>query len=338
MNINPQPTALNLATVVNPSTDSLRRDNVSREVITQPAAVSNSAAEKGVASDRERAKSPSQNNEQIDFASLQEQAEQENSTINERQRGEQQNSQAQQQDADASNAEEDNSGEQRNASENSNDPNDISEQELKQIQELEARDAEVKAHERAHDAVGGSYTGSPSYAYQVGPDGKRYAVGGEVSVDLSEVPGDPRATIQKMQRVRAAALAPAQPSTQDIKVASKAQRNIADAHTELSQEARAKLNGEEETSSTDEVSYRSHDTFSRVGEQQLDSEDVKANVSSAEFDDLANRTIKAQDKITGEVQQRESLYTERAAVIESVYANINQAYDKPPRYQFELTA
>ncbi|MEQ9335590.1 MAG: putative metalloprotease CJM1_0395 family protein, partial [Miltoncostaeaceae bacterium] len=30
-----------------------------------------------------------------------------------------------------------------------------------------------------HAAAGGQYAGAPSFTYQTGPDGKRYAVGGE---------------------------------------------------------------------------------------------------------------------------------------------------------------
>ncbi len=110
------------------------------------------------------------------------------------------------------------------------------EQELKEIQQLSARDAEVRNHELAHAAVGGSYAGSPSYEYETGPDGKKYAVGGEVSIDVSEG-ATPQETIEKMQTVRAAALAPAEPSSQDRKVAAQASQNIAEARVELVRES-----------------------------------------------------------------------------------------------------
>ena len=45
---------------------------------------------------------------------------------------------------------------------------------------------------------------------------------GEVGIDTSKVPGDPEATIEKMERVKAAALAPASPSSQDLRVAASA--------------------------------------------------------------------------------------------------------------------
>lgn len=113
---------------------------------------------------------------------------------------------------------------------------ELTAEELEQVQRLEARDAEVRAHEQAHKSVGGRYAGAISYDFQTGPDGKRYAVGGEVSIDISEVPGDPRATIQKMEIVRRAALAPAQPSGADRSVAATAGQKASQARVELTEQ------------------------------------------------------------------------------------------------------
>ncbi len=91
------------------------------------------------------------------------------------------------------------------------------------LAELRQRDREVRAHEAAHAAAGGPYVrGGPSFQYTRGPDGRLYAVGGEVQIDVSPVSGDPEATIAKMQVVRRAALAPARPSAQDRAVAARA--------------------------------------------------------------------------------------------------------------------
>jgi hypothetical protein len=95
-------------------------------------------------------------------------------------------------------------------------------EEQQKITELAMRDREVRAHEAAHASVGGIYAGAPSYSFARGPDGKNYAVSGEVSIDVSPVAGNPQATIDKAQIVRRAALAPAQPSSQDRAVASAA--------------------------------------------------------------------------------------------------------------------
>ena len=78
--------------------------------------------------------------------------------------------------------------------------------------------------------------GGMSFDYRSGPDGRRYAVGGEVSIDSSPVHDDPQATINKAQRVRAAALAPAEPSPQDRAVAADATRMAAEAKFELAQQ------------------------------------------------------------------------------------------------------
>lgn len=112
----------------------------------------------------------------------------------------------------------------------------LSEDEKEQVTELKKRDAEVKAHEQAHMAAGGSYVkGGASYEYQAGPDGIRYAVGGEVQIDSSPVEGDPQATIAKARTIVAAALAPAEPSGQDRAVAAQANKMLAQAQTELMQ-------------------------------------------------------------------------------------------------------
>jgi len=104
------------------------------------------------------------------------------------------------------------------------------------VAELRATDREVRAHEQAHKAAGGRYAGGASFDFAVGPDGHRYAVGGEVPIDASAVPGDPEATIRKMAVVVAAALAPARPSAQDRAVAAQAAQTALSARAELAAE------------------------------------------------------------------------------------------------------
>lgn len=110
---------------------------------------------------------------------------------------------------------------------------ELSEEEQKQTQDLERIDRHVRAHEAAHQGAAGGLARGKSFTYQQGPDGKQYAVAGEVQIDMSAVPGDPRATIAKMQRVRTAALSPSDPSSQDRQVAVQAARTEAQARTEL---------------------------------------------------------------------------------------------------------
>ncbi len=112
----------------------------------------------------------------------------------------------------------------------------VDEAEQEVVQELKMRDREVRSHEAAHAAAAGPYaSGGPTFTYQKGPDGHRYAVGGEVQIDVAPVDGDPEATIRKMQVVRAAAMAPAEPSSQDRAVAAAASRQEAAAAAELAQ-------------------------------------------------------------------------------------------------------
>ena len=104
---------------------------------------------------------------------------------------------------------------------------------LQEITKLKQVDAHVKAHEAAHKAVGGSFAGSASYKYVTGPDGKKYAVAGEVPIAIKKGK-TPQETIENMEVVKAAALAPSDPSPQDLKVAATAEA--------IENKARMKLN------------------------------------------------------------------------------------------------
>ncbi len=116
---------------------------------------------------------------------------------------------------------------------------DVSEEELQESQELSRRDRQVRSHEAAHAAAGGRYTRGTSFTYRRGPDGRLYAVGGEVKIDTAPVPNNPEATLQKAEAIRAAALAPAQPSSQDRQVALNAARMAANARAEIQHQQRA---------------------------------------------------------------------------------------------------
>jgi SprA family protein len=111
---------------------------------------------------------------------------------------------------------------------------ELSESDQRVIAELRQRDREVRTHEMAHLLAAGPHArGGPQYTYEIGPDGKRYAVEGSVPLDVSPVPGDPQATLQKAMALRGAALAPAHPSGADMAIAAKATAMIARARHEL---------------------------------------------------------------------------------------------------------
>ncbi|WP_406609659.1 putative metalloprotease CJM1_0395 family protein [Agarivorans sp. JK6] len=209
-----------------PPTDSARRDNQLRQVIAQPKEVASFAKEPEVGAEKDRSKP--QNTAQYPQVQEQQQAK-----INEReaqqgreQQGEQQGKQDEQKGSQDQSGSDQPSARQKGQ-------NELSESEQKKVDELSARDQEVRTHEAQHQAVGGQYASAASFEFERGPDGKQYAVGGEVSIDVSEIPDDPQATIAKMEQVQRAALAPAEPSSQDRQVAAQAQQKAAEAQREL---------------------------------------------------------------------------------------------------------
>lgn len=109
---------------------------------------------------------------------------------------------------------------------------ELPEEVQKEVEKLKARDLEVKQHEQAHQRVGAGITGQAEYSYKAGPDGKQYAVGGSVSIDMSEE-ATPEATISKAGLIRRTALAPKDPSSQDLKVAQEASQMETEARAEL---------------------------------------------------------------------------------------------------------
>ncbi|EAQ79111.1 putative metalloprotease CJM1_0395 family protein [Blastopirellula marina] len=113
---------------------------------------------------------------------------------------------------------------------------ELTPEEQEQVQKLESRDQEVRQHEQAHLAAAGGFAqGGPTFTYQQGPDGQRYAIGGEVQIDTSPIDGDPHATLQKARVIQAAALSPSEPSSQDQAVAAAAVQLVQSAQQELQQ-------------------------------------------------------------------------------------------------------
>ena len=124
-------------------------------------------------------------------------------------------------------------------------PGELSSEEQAMVAELQARDVEVRAHEAAHAGVGGALAGGASYTYQEGPDGRRYAVGGEVPISIGGG-GSPEEQAQNAAQVRRAALAPANPSNADRAIASRASQLEMEARAEIAEQARAEASEEAE--------------------------------------------------------------------------------------------
>ena len=117
---------------------------------------------------------------------------------------------------------------------------ELSPDEERLVRDLQARDSEVKAHEAAHQAAGGGMTGAASYTYQQGPDGKMYAIGGEVSISM-KTGSTPQETIANARQIVAAAMAAGNPSPQDYAVASSARVIEMKATQQLAREQQEEL-------------------------------------------------------------------------------------------------
>ncbi len=158
-------------------------------------------------------------------------------------------------------------------------------QEQQQIRQLSSRDREVKAHEQAHSSVGGQFTGAPSFVYEKGPNGVLYAVAGEVSISTSEVPGDPEASIAKLETVVRAALAPSDPSSQDLRVAASA---VASAEN-----LRALINKDASASEADSTDKNTTTNAEDETEQPLPPQQRLRNQlqSSGAFEDEASQPL-----------------------------------------------
>lgn len=123
---------------------------------------------------------------------------------------------------------------------------ELTEEQQREVEKLKQRDQEVRRHEQAHVAAAGRYAnGGPQFEFTTGPDGRQYATGGHVNIDVGPA-NTPEATLIKAQIVRRAALAPADPSAQDRAVAAAASQLELDARKQIQEARQAELeNGEE---------------------------------------------------------------------------------------------
>lgn len=168
-----------------------------------------------------------------------------------------------------------------------------------QIQALSARDREVRSHEQAHAAVAGQYGSSPTYSFVRGPDGVSYAVGGEVKIDTSPIPGDPEATLRKAQQLHRAANAPADPSSQDGSVAAQAAQMEQQARAEL-REQQAIESGQDNETPNSGVEVK---TAAAADEQQ---DNTLAQENSGEKQQLAEEEARLRaDQERFEAEQRQ---------------------------------
>lgn len=174
---------------------------------------------------------------------------------------------------------------------------ELTEEEQEQVQKLKERDQEVRRHEAAHKAAAGQHaSGGPTFDLQRGPDGKQYAVGGEVQIDTSPVEGDPAATIRKMETIRRAALAPADPSSQDRAVADEASRKAQKARQELRQQ------NTEATSPSSETTDTATDQASETTEQAAIADETAGSTdTSSDQNAKTQEAFSNANDLTGQV-------------------------------------
>ncbi|MFN4010909.1 MAG: putative metalloprotease CJM1_0395 family protein [Pannonibacter sp.] len=187
------------------------------------------------------------------------------------------------------------------SSEEDPDQDGLTEEEEEQVEKLKQRDREVRAHEQAHARVGGPYASAPSYTFQQGPDGGRYAIGGEVQIDTSPE-SEPEATVRMMQIVIRAALAPAEPSSQDLRVAQLARSQLQEAQSQARAEAAAALRGEEEGAA--EAGQASVATGPADRSNPADPSDRDTEGSGSSESPIASRAEERRAKETANAYQR----------------------------------
>ncbi|HTJ97470.1 MAG TPA: putative metalloprotease CJM1_0395 family protein [Rhodocyclaceae bacterium] len=176
---------------------------------------------------------------------------------------------------------------------------ELSAADQRRVQELKQIDAEVRAHEQAHMNAGrGIITSGPSYTYTDGPDGKQYAVAGEVGIDTSPE-SKPQQNIDKGARIQAAALAPIQPSPQDQRVAAVGSELEAKGRSDLSAELRAqqieadKLAEEQRQSSLSKADATSASDQAQAADQAAASPPAPSSETSRSAAAIVKDTVEA---------------------------------------------
>ncbi|WP_157954225.1 putative metalloprotease CJM1_0395 family protein [Saccharospirillum mangrovi] len=187
----------------------------------------------------------------------------------------------------------------------------VQKEQLETIRDLARRDREVRTHEQAHQTIGGQYAGSMKLDYTTGPDGRRYAVSGEVPIDLSPIPGNPEATRAKALQVRQAALAPSEPSNQDRSVAAQATQLALQAQVELRQQERVQsADNEQEVQESRSIEQESEARTEQSGEQQQAENATEADNAQERLDAIFN-----QSKTTNEQSLVREQYSNQQAEV-----------------------
>lgn len=194
----------------------------------------------------------------------------------------------------------------------------VEQAELKVTQQLAARDREVKAHEQTHAAIGGSHAGAPRFEYTSGPDGRLYAVSGEVSIDTSAVESDPKATLEKAQVIIRAALSVTDPSNADRQIAAEAKSLALRAMSDIRESAGIQSEGEP--------------SVARENQVMLEQEQLERK----EF--LAERELNEakRERAAALVEARKQSNDESIAVLKAYNSQINEIQETLRRLNTQL--
>ena len=172
----------------------------------------------------------------------------------------------------------------------------LTDEEQQEVERLRARDQEVRTHEQALVAAAGPlFRGGPEYTLEEGPDGNRYATGGSVSIDTSEG-RTPEETVTKAAQIRRAALAPAEPSATDQRIAARASRMEAEARQELAEQ-------------------RAEDSEDAGAAEGVEPTEGIAATAQADGEEAGDDT--AQRESAGSIDPRVSAFTRDTASLES---------------------
>lgn len=91
------------------------------------------------------------------------------------------------------------------------------------IAKFKSKDNEIRTHEQTHASLGTTTSGI-KYNYQTGPDGKLYATGGYVTLNVS-IPKDESAAIAKLNEIQKASSSPIGLSGADASISQAANLN-----------------------------------------------------------------------------------------------------------------
>ncbi len=91
------------------------------------------------------------------------------------------------------------------------------------LNKFKNKDSEIRTHEQTH-ASNAATTSAINYNYQIGPDGKLYAMGGSVRFDTS-IPNDPQSAKIKLEQLKDASSSVSSMSGADSSIAQTANLN-----------------------------------------------------------------------------------------------------------------